>query len=257
MNRLTTNTFLFIWLSLMLFSCRSPEACDKNNATPRDLSQIMDRDTLVAVTSTNSTDYFVYRGKPMGFHLELLEKFTEHIGVELQVIVENNIDKSISLIQQGKADVLAQSLTISNFRKTKIAFTIPITETKQVLVQRICDTMITSTLDLGHRTIYIQKSSVFNDRLINLSNERSGYRGHRDVHDIRVHAAHEQGKTCARKDPDLVSRLYRHPCLHPVSRPLLFSDVLRPATRSCPGHWSLWTQGRKGSKQLFFCDSGL
>jgi membrane-bound lytic murein transglycosylase F len=171
MNRLTTNTFLFIWLSLMLFSCRSPEACDKNNATPRDLSQIMDRDTLVAVTSTNSTDYFVYRGKPMGFHLELLEKFTEHIGVELQVIVENNIDKSISLIQQGKADVLAQSLTISNFRKTKIAFTIPITETKQVLVQRICDTMITSTLDLGHRTIYIQKSSVFNDRLINLSNE--------------------------------------------------------------------------------------
>jgi membrane-bound lytic murein transglycosylase F len=32
----------------------------------------------------NSTNYFVYRGEPMGFHFELLNEFADHLGVDLE-----------------------------------------------------------------------------------------------------------------------------------------------------------------------------
>lgn len=157
---------------LIFNSCNQTQTSNKQiEVQIRDFENIIARDTLVAVISTNSTDYFVYRGKPMGFHLELLEKICEHFELELQIIVENDIDKCFEYLKNGECDIVAQSLTITNLRKEEMAFTVPITETRQVLVQRICDSMITTPLQLGNKTIYVQKGTVFKQRLSNLAEE--------------------------------------------------------------------------------------
>jgi membrane-bound lytic murein transglycosylase F len=172
MNRLIIRAFYLILTVITVFACNNPQTCDIEPIIEVvDLEEIIERDTLVVVISTNSTDYFVYRGQPMGFHFELTKLFADNLGIELRVIVENDIGKSIELIKSNKADILAQGMTITNLRRTKMSFTVPIAKTHQVLVQQISDTMIGSTLDLANKTIYVQKGTVFTQRLKHLSEE--------------------------------------------------------------------------------------
>ncbi|NLA24010.1 MAG: transglycosylase SLT domain-containing protein [Bacteroidales bacterium] len=90
-------------------------ACSKNNSDNKsifflsnDYEKILARDTLIAVTTYNSTDYFIYRGNPMGFQLELLKDFADYLGVELRIIVENNTARSAALLLSGQCDLIAQ-----------------------------------------------------------------------------------------------------------------------------------------------------
>jgi membrane-bound lytic murein transglycosylase F len=46
-----------------------------------DLEGIRERGKLIAVTNFNSTDYFIYKGEPMGYNYELLKAFTAVILV--------------------------------------------------------------------------------------------------------------------------------------------------------------------------------
>ena len=54
-----------------------------------DLDSIMKRGKLIAVTDFNSTDYFIYKGEPMGFNYELLKSFSDNLGLDLDIITEN------------------------------------------------------------------------------------------------------------------------------------------------------------------------
>jgi len=172
MKGLIIKAFYIILTVLLLFACNNPQTCNiDKQPQSADLVDIIKRDTLIAVISTNSTDYFVYRGQPMGFHFELIKLFADNLGLETRVIVENDIEKSIELIKSNKADILAQGMTITNLRRTKMSFTVPIAKTRQVLVQQISDTMVNSTLELANKTIYVQKGTVFIQRLKHLSEE--------------------------------------------------------------------------------------
>jgi len=109
---------------------------DKGNNTSFDLDSIISRGRLIAVTDFNSTNYFIYKGEPMGFHYELLKSFSDHIGTDLEIVTENNLDNAFEMLNSGKADLLAVGLTVNSSRKKEIDFTEPIDETRQVLVQR-------------------------------------------------------------------------------------------------------------------------
>jgi membrane-bound lytic murein transglycosylase F len=71
----------------------------------------------------------------MGFSYELLKAFSDHIGIDLEIIPENNISKAFDLLNSGDADLLAIGLTVNASRKKIIQFTEPVAETRQVLVQ--------------------------------------------------------------------------------------------------------------------------
>jgi len=148
-----------------------------------DLDAIRERGKLIAVTDFNSTDYFIYRGEPMGFHFELLRSFSDHLGIDLEIVTENKLDIAFAMLKTGKADLLAKGLTINISRKKEIQFTEPIAETRQVLVQRkpknwrlispesLDAGMIRNQLDLAHKTLYVQKGSSHAERLAALSAE--------------------------------------------------------------------------------------
>ncbi|MCX6301185.1 MAG: transporter substrate-binding domain-containing protein [Bacteroidia bacterium] len=156
---------------------------NNNNTVSFDLDSIRARGRLIAVTDFNSTNYFIYRGEPMGFHYELLSAFADHLGVDLEMIKENHLEEAFDLLNTGKADLLAISLTINSTRRNEILFSTPVYETRQILVQRkprqwrymttdeLNSILIRNQLDLAGKTVFVQKGSSHSERLISLAAE--------------------------------------------------------------------------------------
>lgn len=149
----------------------------------RDLPQILAEKKLVALTEFSSYNYFIYKGVPMGFEYELLERFAKHLGVDLSVQVVNNMDEIMLDLNQHKGDLIAANFTITQERQNDVAFSLPVLETRQVLVQRLPEkhwTLTKSELDkalvrnpsqLIGKTIHTRRESSFYPRLKNLMEE--------------------------------------------------------------------------------------
>jgi len=171
-----------IFCILFFYSCRNIE--EKNVISLKDdFNSIIDDNTLIAITQNNSTDYFIYKGEPMGFQYELLKIFSEKLKLKLEVNVENDINKMFSSLNNSECDIIALNLTNTKERKKLINFTVPIIQTRQVLVQRKPDKwqqlsnkaidkqIIRNVLDLANKTIYVQGGAVYISRLRTLSDE--------------------------------------------------------------------------------------
>ncbi len=180
--------FLSVLLVSMV-SCTSPKVekkdVVKDVVVQYDLKDIKKRGKLVVVTDYNSTNYFIYRGTPMGYQLELLNEFCDYIGIRLEIVIDNNIESCIQKLNDGEVDLIAKNLTVTKQRAERIQFTEPHTYSKQVLVQRKQKTgaslsgtnnnsfneLIRNQLDLAGKTIYVPKSSSYASRLEHLADE--------------------------------------------------------------------------------------
>ncbi len=189
-NRVVRGVFIFIFITLVLglgylYMPEFDEAGDqKEEEQITELEKIKREGVLRATTNFNSTNYFIYRGQPMGFHLELLKLFCNHIGVELEGFVSNDLEENFScLIEEEECDIIAMDLTVTRSRSQLFNFTEAHSQTRQVLVQRlpdnwysmqsseIEDNLIRNQLDLAGKTIHVQRNSAFVNRLENLMEE--------------------------------------------------------------------------------------
>lgn len=100
------------------------------------LRRIRERGYLIALTDQNTLNYFIYRGEPMGYQLELLESFAKYLRVPLKVIASNNISKLEYYMHYNAADIIALNLPVSGDGKKLVRFSEPFGETRLVLVQR-------------------------------------------------------------------------------------------------------------------------
>lgn len=176
--------FTISLLSILFSACnKNPVVSKPQQLSYPDLDGLRGKGKIIAVTDFNSTDYFIYKGEPMGFHFELLKSLSEFIGLNLEIVTENNIIKSIEMLNSGKADLLAVDLTVNSSMKREIRFTEPICRTRQVLVQRkperwesktideIEKGLIRNQLDLAGKTIYVQVGSSSYGCLKNLEDD--------------------------------------------------------------------------------------
>lgn len=125
---------------------------------------------LIAITNNNSTGYFIYKGRPMGFHYDLLKEYCKEMGFKLNLIVEDDMHKAFNLINTGEADILATDVTFTMERKKNINLTEPHGFNHQVLLQRKnskSDTtdFIHSVLELEGKKVYVQSGTIFVDQL--------------------------------------------------------------------------------------------
>ena len=182
-------SYLFPLIAVFLISlpgCRNvPEkkAPSTKESIVRDWPEIHAAGRLIALTDFNSTDYFIYRGEPMGYQYELLKALAQYLNIDLEIRVDNDLERSFRKLNAGECDVLAINLTITKERKKFLRFTRPIGQTRQVLVQRkpagwrkmtkdaIDRVLIRNPLKLAGKTIYVQKNSSYAERLKNLSDE--------------------------------------------------------------------------------------
>lgn len=183
--------FFSVFLLFLLSYCSPPAR--KNNVSTIDtppkikinlLDTIIKRKKLIALTNYSSTDYFIYRGKPMGYQYNLVSRFAKFLNVDLEMRVEKDLVKSFQLLDSMKVDLMAMGLTETTNRKSKLLFTKPIMFTRQVLVQRkpkgyqkmktrdeIESHLLKNPLNLAGKTVYVHRGTVFVDRLKALMNE--------------------------------------------------------------------------------------
>ncbi len=172
--KILTQIIVFLLLILIsLASCKKTTLKDDNL-----LATIKKRGKLIVTTNYNSIEYFVYKGLPMGFQLEMLKAFSNRLGVKLEILVTNDLASTAGLLAIGKCDLIAYNITVTEQRKQIVDFTIPILQTRQVLVQRIpnktTDANIKKTefirnqSHLAGKTVYIQKNSVHYNQLLEI-----------------------------------------------------------------------------------------
>ncbi|MCA1758712.1 MAG: transporter substrate-binding domain-containing protein, partial [Bacteroidales bacterium] len=150
------------------------------------LQKIKKEGKLTALTTYSGTSYFLYRGQAMGFEYELLQRFADHLGVELEIVVSQNIDNLLTELNEGNIDLVAHGITITSERKEEVKFTDYLYLTHQVLVQRkpenwrrmswsaIEKELIHDAIELIGDTVSVRQNSSYLQRLQNLSKEIGG-----------------------------------------------------------------------------------
>jgi len=143
---------------------------------PKDLPEIEHKGVLRIVTDYNSVGYFVVGDTIEGFNHDLLHSIIKYTDLKLEISVENDLQKSISELNEGKYDVLARNIPANYSLIDDVSFTLPIIRNKLVLVQHKPDKKddhkpVRSLLDLAKATVYVPKASPAKLRLQNLSRE--------------------------------------------------------------------------------------
>ena len=181
---------ILLLLSIILMSCQSETSTkdieEKSLKFTRDLEAIKESGKLKALTIYSGSTYFLYKGRPMGFEYELLERLAKDLEVELEMIIAKDENELIDLLQNGEGDILAYGYTITESRKKKINFTTPLYLSHQVLIQRkpenwrrmklheIKNYLVTNPVELINDTISVKSNSSYASRVENLSNELGG-----------------------------------------------------------------------------------
>lgn len=168
-------------------ACRPPAGEEQSPAGPViDLEQIRARGKLIAATGYGATSYFIYKGRPMGFEYELLERLADHLEVDLEILILRDMDRMFEILDSGEADIIGLGLTVTRERAERIAFTTHHNEIRQVLVQRkpanwyqlkrhvIEDTLVRSPVQLLGKKVHVWGGSSYCARLENLAEELGG-----------------------------------------------------------------------------------
>lgn len=182
-------TFCSLFCLFLLWSC-TPVSDTKPRPDPesfeRDLAAIKRHGTLRVITNYSATSYFLYRGQPMGFEYELLQRFADHLDVDLEIEVAQDIDSLTHKLLAGEVDLVAFGLAITQERKQEVAFTDYLYLTHQVLVQRkpqgwrkmswgrVQKDLITDAIELIDDTVSVRINSSYFKRLKHLSEEIGG-----------------------------------------------------------------------------------
>ncbi len=186
MDKATIHLRKTLIIFLVILAGCSTNKLDREESEPEketDLDLIMKSGKLRVVVDYNSTNYFVYRGRPMGFKYDLLKYLAKDMGVELEISVSNNLQETFEGLWRNQYDLVAKNLTVTKTRNQYIDFTRPLEQTRQVLVQRkpekwrqmsrrvVEKSLIRNQLDLAEKDIYVQKNTAYYRRLMNLSDE--------------------------------------------------------------------------------------
>lgn len=220
---LKTLSVLF-FIIITLNTCKEKEK--ESFVNLNSLEKIRKRGKLIAVMDFNSTNYFIYRGQPMGYQYELLQLLADNLGVKLEVKVENDIDKNFEMLSKGECDIIAINLTVTKERSKIIDFTKPHSQTRQVLVQRkpenwkklgkqeLESNLIRNQLDLAGKLVYVQKGTSYSERMKNLSDEIGDSiilieKGDKEVEElIELVASGEIEYTVADENVAMVNQMY-------------------------------------------------
>ncbi|PLW99885.1 MAG: lytic transglycosylase F [Marinilabiliales bacterium] len=188
MSKRSLKLFFTLLSVLLLVGCSGNQENSNRKSQrvlpPDRLDVILERGKLIATTDYNSTNYFIYRGTPMGFQYDLLKAFAEHLNVKLEIKISKGLDEAYRLVRSGECDIIALDMAVTSDRKKYLDFSIPHSKTRQVLVQRKPDNwrkmrtwdeveshLIRDPIDLVGDTVYVQKNTSFSQRMENLIEE--------------------------------------------------------------------------------------
>lgn len=142
---------------------------------PRDWDEIASSRQLTVVMEYTPASYMRVGDTIQGEQYRLVNALSEHLGIPLQICLENDLQKSIDGLRRGDYDLVARLIPVTTDMRGLVSFTDPIATDKQVLVQREkSDTTVAyvaSQLDLSGKKIFVTEGSPYIQRLSNMAQE--------------------------------------------------------------------------------------
>lgn len=139
-----------------------------------DLPGLKERRQLRMITRNNALTYFIHRGQQVGFEYELIKEFATRHGLRLDIVIPPSHADLLSFLNEGKGDIVAAAMTITEERRAQAAFTRPYNEVEELVVVRAEEDAITCLQDLAGRTVHVRPSSSFYTTLVALADSIEG-----------------------------------------------------------------------------------
>ncbi len=130
-----------------------------------DKEGIQARGTLRVAVDNNSSSYYIYRGRRMGFEYELLLDLGKRLGVQVEYIVAADIDEAFAQLEDGRVDLVAMNLQQNTANERDVTYTEAIGSMSTVLVGR---ENLRSWDSLGKDTVVVRKGAVYSSQLAQL-----------------------------------------------------------------------------------------
>jgi len=127
-----------------------------------DLPSLVGREKIRILLTEISADipYFPRQGLPVHYETDLLTRFAKEQGLEAEWIYVDRFRDLIPMLLEGKGDVIASNLTVTDTRKAQVAFTVPVVISKEHLVVRDNE-KISNLKELQGRKVSLLQSSSY------------------------------------------------------------------------------------------------
>lgn len=162
-------------IAILFPSCKGKKANEKE--MDLDGMHVQLPDTLRVGMLNSPTTYFDYRGTPMGYDYELIDRFSKFCGVQFKVVVGGTISEMIKWLDDGKVDIVASPVPVTAEFQDRAILCGPRNVSSQVLVQKTNvpkDSVVRDVTDLVGRTVSVQNDSKYFYRMQNLNEEIGG-----------------------------------------------------------------------------------
>lgn len=135
--RLFSVQALVVFSAIALFSCSRPQEEKKGGSEV--LDRIRKTGVLKVGTDFVGTPFAFYdeEGNPVGFEVELLQAIADEMGVKTEwVKIPFGIDNFVKALNEGEADVIVESVSLTAERREKLDFSSPYFTSGQAVVLR-------------------------------------------------------------------------------------------------------------------------
>jgi membrane-bound lytic murein transglycosylase MltF len=143
-----------------------------------DLPEIRRRRTLRVLVSYSRTNFFLRDGRALGFEVEMLSQFGDHLNQSAKspidkvrvLFIQTSFDRLLTDLAAGRGDVAAAGLTVTGARKQGVEFTRPyLTNVREIVVARKDLEGLDALEDLAGREIVVRAGSSYASHLRALS----------------------------------------------------------------------------------------
>lgn len=165
-----------LWSTIVvLFSafCIAIGSCNKaSHGSDENIKSLPD--TLVVGTLYSPTSFFLFRGDTLGYEYDRICNFAKSKHLHTKFVIGSNLQSLIDQLHNGKIDVIAYEVPITNEYKKQVQNCGSENITYQVLVQPKSDSIINNVIQLIGKDVYVEKGSKYEARIRNLDEEIGG-----------------------------------------------------------------------------------
>lgn len=128
-----------------------------------DLEALLERGTLrVVVPGTAYGEPALPRqGSPVAQQRELAEAFAASLGLKLELVPAFRLREMLPLLEQGRADIIAANLTITEERRERVDFSLAIDQVHEVVLVAAEDPTVAAIEDLAGRRVMVDRDASF------------------------------------------------------------------------------------------------
>ena len=134
------------------------------SAPDTSVAEIEEAGVLRFITQNNAHTYYIYRGEPVGFEYDLAKAFADHLGVELEIVTAP-WSELFSTLHQGEGDVLGASITATEERRERVAFSEGHMVVRQEVIVNASNRRVRDLTDLVGLDVHVRSGTSYEARL--------------------------------------------------------------------------------------------